>query len=193
MTERRVGLLGGTFDPPHIGHLVVAVEARAQLGLDEVWLVVAHTPWQKADRTLTPPDRRLAMVRSATEGIAHISGSAIEFDPPGPTYTVETLERLAQDRPEVTPTLIMGADAAAGLASWHRSGELASLAELAVVDRPGWSGGAAGRRLSVPQLDVSSTDIRRRTAEGRPIDVLCPPSVVSLIAAWGLYDGPNAS
>lgn len=193
MTQRRIGLLGGTFDPPHIGHLIVAVEARDQLELDEVWLVVAHTPWQKAGRVISAPERRLAMVRSATEGLDGVVASAIEFEPPGPSYTVETLERLARCRSELAPTLIMGADAAAGIETWHRSEELASLAELAVVDRPGWAVEGVRRRLSVPQLDVSSTGIRRRVADGRPIDVLCPPGVVSLVAGWGLYDGANAS
>lgn len=193
MTQRRIGLLGGTFDPPHIGHLIVAVEARAELDLDEVWLVVAHTPWQKADRLVTAPERRLAMTRAATEGLCGVVASAIEFDPPGASYTVETLERLARQHVDVDPTLIMGADTAAGLATWHRSEDLASLAELAVVERPGGPAGTGAQRLSVPQLDVSSTDIRRRVTEGRPIEVLCPPSVVSLIALWGLYDGADAS
>lgn len=193
MTQRRIGLLGGTFDPPHIGHLIVAVEARFQLNLDEVWLVVAHTPWQKAGRAVSAPERRLAMVRSAVEGLAGIVASAIEFEPPGPSYTVETLERLARCHSDVAPTLIMGADAAAGLATWHRGAELSSLAELAVVDRPGWPDDASAGRLSVPQIDVSSTEIRSRVAEGRPIDVLCPPGVVSLVTGWGLYDDVNAS
>ena len=163
------------------------------LDLDEVWLVVAHTPWQKAGRLVSAPERRLAMARAATEGLCGVVASAIEFDPPGASYTVETLERLAHQHSDVDPTLILGADAAAGLATWHRSEELASLTELAVVDRPGCPGGVGPQRLRVPQLDVSSTDIRRRVAEGRPIEVLCPPSVVSLITLWGLYDDANAS
>ena len=192
MSQRRVGLLGGTFDPPHIGHLVVAVEARATLNLDEVWLLVAHTPWQKSSRGVTDAEHRLAMARAAVVGLDGLVASDFEFDPPGPTYTVDTLERLVRVRPEVMPTLILGADAAAGVDTWHRSADVASLADIAVVDRPG-CGSTTPATLAVPQLDVSSTGIRARVQTGRPIDVLCPPGVVSLISELGLYDGGDGS
>ncbi|MEZ5380592.1 MAG: nicotinate-nucleotide adenylyltransferase [Microthrixaceae bacterium] len=195
MARHRIGLLGGTFDPPHIGHLMVAVEARAMLNLEEVWLVVAHRPWQKSDRMVTEASRRLAMAAAAAADLTGVSASSIEFAAEGPTYTVDTLLRLAETHPEVAPTLILGADAAAGLDTWHRAAELSDLAELAVVDRPGAVSQppVAMSHIGVPQLDVSSTDIRRRVATGAPFEVLCPPGVVSLIRGWSLYDTADGS
>lgn len=204
MPKRRIGLLGGTFDPPHIGHLMVAVEVRAALHLDVVALLVAHAPWQKAGRSVSPPHRRLAMATAAVEPLTGIEAWDFEFEVDGPTYTVDTLERLAQVQPDVSPTLILGADAALGLDTWHRPDDLVALAELAVVERPGWelpaTGVLADVRLSapvsmvaVPQLDVSSSDIRRRAAASEPVEVLCPPPVVSLINEWALYDSDDGS
>ncbi|MEZ5374224.1 MAG: nicotinate-nucleotide adenylyltransferase [Microthrixaceae bacterium] len=202
MSQRRIGLLGGTFDPPHIGHLMVAVEVRAALGLDAVALLVAHAPWQKADRAVSTPQRRLAMAAAAAEGLPGVEAWDFEVAVDGPTYTVDTLERLRRERPEVAPTLILGADTFAGLHTWHRAADLVALADLAVVDRPGWrlptdpsatTVGPTPTVVEVPQLDVSSSDIRRRVHDSRPIDVLCPPRVVSLVAEWGLYHGHDGS
>ena len=189
-----MGILGGTFDPPHIGHLVVASEARWRLDLDELLLVVAHDPWQKSStRQVTPPEIRLEMVEAAVVGHPGIVASRIELDRGGPSYMVDTVAELAPGAGSaVELTLIVGADTAAGLPSWHRARELASMVSLAVVGRNGETAGTApiGWRavpLEVPRIDVSSSEIRRRCEGGEPIDALVPPGVRSIIEARGLY------
>lgn len=188
----RIGILGGTFDPVHIAHLVVAVEARSQLGLDQVLLVVAHRPWQKDGfREIAPAEHRLAMVRLAVEDLAGVEASAIEIDRGGPTYSVDTLDELHRCHPGAPLFLIVGADAAATLPTWHDAARLRELATLVVVNRPGAGAevppGWPHEHVLVPSLEVSSTDVRARVARGRPIDVLVPPAVVRYIADHGLY------
>ena len=197
MSARRVGVLGGTFDPVHIGHLVTAAEVRWVAGLDVVLLVVANEPWQKVGaRPMTPAADRLAVVQAAVEGVAGVEASSIEVDRGGPTYTADTLAELAGDE----LFLVVGADVAAALGTWKRVDEIqARLAGLLVVDRPGFaatSGLVEGLRVAgwpgvaavaVPRLEVSSTDLRRRVAEGRPIEFLVPPGAIHEIAQRGLY------
>jgi nicotinate-nucleotide adenylyltransferase len=187
----RVGVLGGTFDPVHIGHLCVGVEVRAALRLDVVLLVVAGSPWQKADRTdLTPARDRLAVVEAAVAGIEGLEASAVEVEREGPTYTADTLAALDGDL-----FLIVGADVAGQLDTWVRPEEIKARATLVVVGRPGSSSSvdalrADGWRVEpvvVPALEVSSSDIRRRRIEGRPIDVLVPVAAVREIEKRGLY------
>ncbi len=188
-------MFGGTFDPPHIGHLVAAVNARYALGLDEVLLVVANEPWQKVGaRPVSPAPARLAMVRAAVDGVEGIEASDLEIERGGPSYTVDTLEELARRVPGCELFVILGWDAAAGLHTWQRADRLASLAAIVVVDRShteplalpaGWT----WTHVEIPQLAISSTDLRRRVGEGRPIDFLVPPGVISCIAEHGLYRG----
>jgi nicotinate-nucleotide adenylyltransferase len=190
----RIGLLGGTFDPPHIGHLVVASEARYRLGLDEVLLLVAHDPWQKsATRDITPAPVRYDMVVAAADGHPGIVASRLEIDRGGATYTADTVDELvASQGPTVELVLILGADTAAGLPSWHRSEDLRSSVSLAVVPRDGLGVGATppgwrAETLQIPRIDVSSSEIRRRCAAGEPVDGFVAPGVRSIIESRGLY------
>lgn len=189
-----MGVFGGTFDPFHNGHLVAAVAARHQLELDMVLLVVANRPWQKeGERQVTPAADRLAMVSAAVEGVPGIEASAIEIERGGPTYTIDTVEALRRDRREAELVLVLGADVAGELGTWHRVDDLRDAVVLAVVTRAGSSiatselEGWRVERVLIPSLDISSTDIRRRVATGQPIDGLVGPGVVREIEARGLY------
>jgi nicotinate-nucleotide adenylyltransferase len=190
----RLGVLGGTFDPPHVGHLSTAVTVRHALGLDRVALVVANHPWHKADRgPVTPAAVRLAMVRAAVDGVEGLEASDVEIQRGGDSFTVDTLEELAALDPAGQRFLILGADAAAGLPRWSRPERVAELATLVLVERAGapsaLPAGWSAERVVVPRLDVSSSDLRRRVAEGWPIDFLTPPGVVDHIAQQGTYGG----
>lgn len=185
----RIGVFGGTFDPVHIGHLAVAVAARHALGLDRVLLVVANVPWQKAGtRPLTPAEDRYAMVEAAVADLDGVEASRIELDRGGPSYMVDTLEALRHDG-EHDLFLILGADAAANLPTWVRADEVPNLAELVAVPRPGTAPPPGMRTLDVPHLDVSSSDLRARVADGRPLDVLVPSPALRVIRERGLYAG----
>lgn len=191
MSGRRVGLLGGTFDPPHIGHLVTAVELVEQLDLDLVLLVVAGEPWQKvATRDVTPAADRLAMVAAAVGGLDRVEACDVEVRRAGPTYTVDTVEELRSAWPDDELHLVLGADAVGGLTTWHRWEELRRV-PLVVVDRPGRRGepptGFTTTRVEVPRLEVSSTDLRRRLAGGRSVRFLVPDPVISVIRKRDLY------
>ena len=187
-----VGLFGGTFDPPHVGHLVVAADVRWALGLDEVLLVVANEPWQKAHLPVSPAADRLAMVEAAVAGVEGVVASGLEVERGGPSYTVDTLADLARLRPGVPLHVVLGSDAAAGLDTWERADEVRGRASIVVVSRPGAEAsvvppGWTARHVEVPQLDVSSTDLRARVTAGRPLDGLVPGPVVALIRERGLY------
>ena len=189
----KLGLLGGTFDPVHIGHLSVAVEVRHALALDRVLLVVANVPWQKAgERTVTPAEDRWAMAAAAVEGVEGVEASRIELDRGGESYTIDTLEALAGDE----RFLIVGSDVAGSLDTWKRHDELPALATLVLVERPGAPPvpdppGWKVERVPVPALDVSSSDLRARARDGRPLDVLVPPGALHVIRERGLYAGPS--
>ncbi len=195
---RRLGILGGTFDPVHVGHLVAAVNARHELGLDKVLLVVANEPWQKvASRPVTSAAERLALVEAAVEGVEGLEASGIEIERGGPSYTADTVAELEAIWPEAELDLIVGADAAAGLAGWERLEEVRSKVVLVVVNRPGTTIDAAGpnstlegwdvRMVEVPALEISSTDLRDRVASGRPLDFLIPMPAIRVIREHGLY------
>ena len=138
-SHARIGILGGTFNPPHLGHLELARHARDELGLAEVWLVPARlAPHKAGARDQDPgPEHRLAMCRLAVAGEPRLSVSEIELEREGPSYTVDTLISIHDQHPDVQPTLILGADVAATLPSWQRPAELLELADLAVALRPG--------------------------------------------------------
>jgi len=190
--RRRIGILGGTFDPPHIGHLAMAVEVRDALALDVVLLVVAHLPWQKVgDREVSPSADRLALVEAAVADLEGVEASDIEIRRGGPSYTADTLATLAAEGPDDELWVILGADAAAGLPTWERGDEVAERADLVVAAREGETGspppGWSWRTVPITRLDVSSTDLRERVAAGRTIDVLVPPRVRGEIEARRLY------
>ncbi len=190
-------MFGGTFDPPHVGHLVAAVNARHGAGLDRVLLVVANEPWQKTGlREVSPAADRLAMVQAAVEGVEGLEASDIEIRRGGPSYSIDTLQELHDEDPSRELFLILGSDAAEGLDSWERSERLHDLATIVVVERPGAEGARppAGYRyevVSVPLLDVSSTEVRSRVLEGRPLDFLLTPGVIRCIEERGLYREPG--
>lgn len=194
----RIGVFGGTFDPPHVGHLVAATEARHRLGLDRVLLVVAARPWQKeGTRPITAPERRLAMVAAAVKGVDGLEASDVEIRRGGVSYTADTLEELHAADPEAELFLILGADAAAGLGTWDRAGEVRERAHVVVVNRPGCPPAAAppgweATTVEMPAIDLSSTDLRERVAEGAPLDYLVPESVARYIADHHLYEEPSA-
>lgn len=189
---RRVGLFGGTFDPPHVGHLVTAVNVRHALELDVVVLMVANVPWQKeGSRTITPAADRLAMVEAAVRDVPGLVPGRQEIDHGGPSYTADTLAVLAEQYPEAEFFTIIGDDAAAGLRTWTRWEEVVERSQVVVVDRPGESvdvdGGIEWIRVEVPRLEVSSTDLRARFTDGRPLDYLVTQPVLDVIRARGLY------
>ncbi len=201
-------MFGGTFDPVHVAHIVVAVDTRAALDLDRVLLVVAGDPWQKRGRVVASARDRLMLVEAAVESVHGVEASSIEVDRDGASVTADTLEALAGSHRELF--LVLGADAVANMHTWKRLDETRDLATIVVVERRGdahaeppgggwpnggwpnggWpNGGWKVERVSIPRLDVSSTDIRDRLARGRPIDGMVPPSVVHAIDAHGLYTG----
>ena len=189
----RLGVLGGTFDPVHMAHIVVAVETRCALDLDRVLLVVAGDPWQKRGRVVASARDRLMLVEAAVADVDGVVASAIEVERDAASVTADTLEALSA--PDRELFLILGADAVANMSTWRRLDETRDLATIVVVERladayaepPG--GGWKVERVSIPRLDISSTDLRDRLAAGRPIDGMVPPSVVHAIAAHGLYTG----
>jgi nicotinate-nucleotide adenylyltransferase len=187
----RIGIMGGTFDPVHVGHVVAAVTVRHALELDRLLVVVAGDQWQKRGRVVASAADRLDLVRAAAEDLDAIEASSIEIDRGRPSFTHETLEELT--RPDRELFLVLGADAARNTGTWVAVERCQELANLVVVSRAGDPGEPAdpgGWRwcsVTIPWLDVSSTDIRARLAGGWPVDGLVPPGAVSLIRARGLY------
>jgi nicotinate-nucleotide adenylyltransferase len=195
--SRRIGVMGGTFDPIHHGHLVAAEEARWQFGLDRVVFVPAGRPWQKPVG-VTPPEDRYRMTVIATASNPAFTVSRLEIDQPGPTYTVDTLRRLRAEQPDGTCLyFIIGADAVLQLLTWKEPDQVLAQAELIAATRPGYDldrlvrqvPGAAGRvhRMEIPALAISASDIRGRVARGAPIRYLVPDSVARYIDEHGLY------
>lgn len=200
MADRgRVGVLGGTFDPPHVAHLVLAEQAREQLGLGRVIWVPAGIPWRKAGRAISEAKHRVKMVELAIEGNPTFELCRVEADHEGPSYTAETLEKLGEAYgPELY--FILGADALEDLPNWHAPERIVLLARLAVAGRPGASEdvkrrfarpGLAERAVDVemPAMEVSGTDLRRRAADGRSLRYLVPEAVREYIEREGLYRG----
>jgi nicotinate-nucleotide adenylyltransferase len=191
----RIGIFGGTFDPIHVGHLVAAVNARHDLGLDRVVLMVANVPWQKAgSRQVTPADDRFEMVKAAVGGLPGLEASRLEIDRGGPSYTADTVAQLAAMNPGAELFVIVGWDVSAELGTWERLDEVRDTASLVVVNRPGTAPPRGLRQLgwrleqvSVPNLEISSTDLRARAADGRPLDYLVPEAAVRVIRQRGLY------
>ncbi len=191
----RLGIFGGTFDPPHVGHLVTAVNVRHELDLDRVLLVVSNVPWQKVGtREISPPEARLAMVEAAVADVEGLEASRIELDAGGPSYTADTLATLLAEDASRELFVILGADAVAGLLTWERHEEVRDAATIVAVERPGTVTiealeGWRWQRVEVPRLEVSSTDLRARAVDGRPLDYLVTHEVADWIHAHGLYRG----
>jgi nicotinate-nucleotide adenylyltransferase len=189
---RRLGLFGGTFDPPHVGHLVTAVNVRHALDLDMVVLMVANVPWQKeGTRAITGAADRLAMVEAAVRDVPGLVPGRQELEMGGPSYTADTLDVLAAEWPDAEIFTIIGDDAAAGLLTWTRWSEVVERSRLVVVDRPGapvqLPDGVDWIHVEVPRLEVSSTDLRARFTDGRPLDYLVTQPVLDVIRDRGLY------
>lgn len=191
----RIGLLGGTFDPPHIGHVLCAARAAAGAKLDEVVFVVAGDPYQK--ETSASPEDRLAMVDLVVDERPGLSVSALEIDREGPSYTIDTVRTFQSDQPDADFWFVAGSDTLTGISTWHEWRELLPRVGWVVIPRP-----SRGAELAVDALgaearvvvasgttmvDMSSTEVRARVAEGLPIGHLVQSSVAQYIAEKGLY------
>lgn len=190
-TSRRVGLLGGTFDPPHLGHLVVAEEARVALGLDQVRLLVAGDPWMKEE--VSTAEHRVAMARLAVGDDPHLIVDTHEVERRTATYTADTLDELEREEPCTEWFFLAGTDALQQLPRWHRVEEALAKATFVALTRPGHPFERehdlhrAVTLLEVPSVAISSTELRRRVAEGRAVRYQVPPAVHRYIESHGLY------
>jgi len=194
VTERRIGVMGGTFDPCHHGHLVAASEVAGRFALDEVVFVPTGQPWQKSDYDVSPAEDRYLMTVIATASNPMFTVSRVDIDRQGPTYTIDTLHDLREIYGLATEMyFITGADALAQILGWHRSDELFSLAHFVGVTRPGHHLEDPGfpdgvvSLVEVPALAISSTDCRARVAAGQPVWYLVPDGVVQYISKRRLY------
>jgi nicotinate-nucleotide adenylyltransferase len=200
----RLGILGGTFNPPHLAHLVCAQEAWRGMELDRVLFVPASIPPHKDVEYEPGPEHRLAMTRLAVEGDDRFAVSSIELERDGPSYTVDTLEELKNRAPQDELVLILGGDIAAGLPDWHEPEHVLELATVAIAKRRGTPRGAVERALdrlrggdrarffAMPRIGISSTMLRRRIAEGQPIRYFVPDQVEAYIRRHNLYPESTA-
>ncbi len=194
MAALRLGVMGGTFDPIHNGHLVAASEVAGRFQLDEVVFVPTGEPWQKGDRSVSPAEHRYLMTVIATADNPTFSVSRVDLDRAGPTYTIDTLTDLrAQRGPEAEIFFITGADALAQILSWRDADRLAGLAHFVGVTRPGHLLADPGlpptsvSLVEIPALAISSSNCRERVGLNQPIRYLVPDGVVQYIAKTGLY------
>lgn len=193
----RIGIMGGTFDPIHHGHLVAASEAAWRLDLDEVVFVPTGRPSLKQHPGVTPAEHRYLMTVVATASNPRFTVSRVDIDRPGLTYTVDTLTDLRKERPDADLFFITGADAVEQILTWKDAHRLWDMAHFVAVTRPGHTLAVDGLPreavsvLEVPALAISSTDCRRRAREGEPVWYLVPDGVVQYIAKHGLYRGQD--
>lgn len=198
--KRKVGVLGGTFDPIHHGHLAAAEEARVKLGLDKVLFVVANIPPHKQNEPVTPAPHRLAMVELALSSNPYFEISRIDMERPGPSYTVDTVSLLQKELgTEVEIYFIMGLDSLWQLPTWKDPQRLIQLSRLVAVNRPGYAvdlgeleekvPGISQRTqiMATPEVDVSASDLQERVRDGLPIKYQVPPAVEEYIYAHNLY------
>lgn len=193
---RRAGVFGGTFDPPHLGHLAAASEAAVRCELDEVVFVPTGDPWQKNHREITDAATRLAMTRLAADPDPRFRVSTCDIDRPGHTYAIDTVAdvRAEYDHP-VDLYFVFGADSLANLHTWHRVDELCEAVKFIALNRPGHSRRGKGTSgidvefVDMPGVDVSSSECRRRVAAGEPVRYLVPDSIADYIDEHGLYRG----
>jgi nicotinate-nucleotide adenylyltransferase len=196
----RIGVFGGTFDPPHFGHLIVAQDAAEDLELDRVLMVPAAEPPHKAGRDLAPAESRVRMLEAAVAGHSRFEVSRLEVERGGPSFTVDTLRVLRDRWPDDERVLLIGADQLRTLSSWRSPLELADLARIVVMARDGLdpvemgvSPGVPFETVSVTRVDISSTEVRRRVAAGRSIRYWVPEGVRNIVEAELLYTGPKGS
>ncbi|MFD9741038.1 nicotinate-nucleotide adenylyltransferase [Umezawaea sp. NPDC059074] len=195
--RRRLGVMGGTFDPVHHGHLVAASEVQARFDLDEVIFVPTGEPWQKTSRVVSKAEDRYLMTVIATASNPRFSVSRVDIDRDGPTYTVDTLTDLKAAHPDADLFFITGADALEQIVSWRRAADVVHLAHFIGVTRPGYE--LNGQHLpegsvslvEVPAMAISSTACRARTASGLPVWYLVPDGVVQYISKRSLYSVPD--
>jgi nicotinate-nucleotide adenylyltransferase len=199
----RLGILGGTFDPPHYGHLALAENARAQLQLDRVLFVPAGQQPLKLRRGTTPAHHRAAMVKAAIADNPAFTLSRVDLDRPGPHYTTDTLTLLQEANPEASLFFLIGSDSLAQFAAWHDAAGIVQQARLAAMPRPGWEvdldaleQAVPGIRerldwLDTPCLDIAASDLRRRARKGLPLRYLVPPPVEAYIYKHRLYTGES--
>lgn len=188
----RTGIFGGTFDPVHVGHLIVAQDAWAALGLDRILFIPAAVPPHKRGRVVATPEQRLKMLRAATAGDPRFAVSDVELERPGPSYTVDTLAELHERDPEGALFLLLGVDQFRDFHTWREPERITRLARLVVLSRGGVEAAAPPfeiphQHLTVTRIDVSATEIRRRVAAGEPIRYLVPEAVEHIIRRDGLY------
>ncbi|AXI77535.1 nicotinate-nucleotide adenylyltransferase [Peterkaempfera bronchialis] len=191
--KKRLGVMGGTFDPIHHGHLVAASEVASLFALDEVVFVPTGQPWQKSEQRVSPAEDRYLMTVIATASNPQFSVSRIDIDRKGPTYTVDTLRDLRAEHPDADLFFITGADALEQILSWRNAEEMFGLAHFIGVTRPGHTltnpglpeGGVS--LVEVPALAISSSDCRSRVARGEPVWYLVPDGVVRYIDKRALY------
>jgi nicotinate-nucleotide adenylyltransferase len=195
----RIGVMGGTFDPIHHGHLVAASEVADRFGLDEVVFVPTGQPWQKSEREVSPAEDRYLMTVIATASNPRFSVSRVDIDRGGPTYTVDTLADLHKALPDAQLFFITGADALAQILSWREAEQVFRYAHFIGVTRPGYELGddhlpeGAVTLIEVPAMAISSTDCRRRVEGGRPVWYLVPDGVVQYISKRHLYGRRTAA
>lgn len=195
--RRRVGLFGGTFDPPHVAHVVLAAAAVHQLELDELLVTVAGVPWQKVgSRSISPAAVRLEMAVAAFSDVSNVLVSDMELQRTGNSYTVDTLIEISE--PDTDLFLLLGSDTAEGLDTWERHEEIAALASIAVFPRRGYESSAPPAQfvwspLELPGLEVSSSDLRSRARDGRPLTGLVPRAVLDIIEREDLYRSADDS
>jgi nicotinate-nucleotide adenylyltransferase len=191
--QRKIGVMGGTFDPIHHGHLVAASEVAYRFRLDEVIFVPTGQPWQKVERAVSRAEDRYLMTVVATASNPRFSVSRVDIDRGGPTYTADTLADLHAAMPDAELFFITGADALAQILSWRRVEELFALAHFVGVTRPGYELGddhlpqGSVSLVEVPAMSISSTDCRQRVGDGRPVWYLVPDGVVQYISKRRLY------
>jgi nicotinate-nucleotide adenylyltransferase len=189
-----IGLFGGSFDPVHHGHLIVAQVARELLELEELRFVPAREQPFKQGRHRTSPEHRAAMLSLAVSGTPGFAVERAELQRPGPSYTVDTLEELRRREPEADFVLLLGADAAADLPTWHQAARIPQLARIVVFARPGAPVPASpwiGSTIEVPAIDISATGIRQRVRQGRSVRYWVPDAVAEYISRHRLYLDPE--
>jgi nicotinate-nucleotide adenylyltransferase len=190
----RIGVFGGTFNPPHTGHLIVAETARESLGLDKVLFVPCSLPPHKATRSLVDADRRLEMVRLATAGNPSFEVSDLEIQRGGKSYTVDTLRALTPLYPRAHLYLLIGIDNLLELHTWREPEEIFTLSEVIAINRPGFDSSSVRKDylrrvtfLRSPNIDISSSEIRRKAKLGKSIKYLVPSAVEAYILKHGAY------
>jgi nicotinate-nucleotide adenylyltransferase len=188
----KLGVFGGAFDPVHNGHLVLVSECREQLGLDAVWLVPCGSPPHKDPLQMADANARIDMLELATAGDPQLVVSRIEVDRPGTSFTVDTLDTIAGENPECELFLLLGADSVNDLVNWHQPERICELASIVAVNRGQDTGetpvpGCHIHHVSMPALDITSTDIRRRIQNSLPIRHLVPRAVEAFLAEQSVY------